>query len=433
MELLTLDSNFQPRHLVENYESLIWAERYAKNGDFEITSSDIAGLSKLLPRESFVTLRDSTVPMIVETHDILRPAREKPVVKITGRSAEVILDRRGSVNQLATTTARIPWYVEAATPSDAAYLAMRTVLGGPPKYQAGVEGPVLPLTLPAVSILDAIPELDLILPADYTHIMDSSTWVSTTNYSVGAKVRYAGSIWRANTANVGVMPSSSPGSPWVKITDWRAHEIKPQLLYDTVLELIASNHHGIKAVRPLDNTPQFGIEIYNGANLTGEGPTGDPANVVAINIRLDQLDSARYLLSAVGSANIAYVYGLYSGSGSAAEIVHKNSYAAPEDEPAGLARRVIPVDLTSDSQSSNSDFRKSRGLVELYDRNVTALFNGEVANQIAVGYNKDYFLGDIIKIIGDYNLTQNARVVEFVRSEDASGEKAYPTFEAVDE
>jgi hypothetical protein len=30
MELMTLDSNFQPNNLVERYGSLIWTERYSR-------------------------------------------------------------------------------------------------------------------------------------------------------------------------------------------------------------------------------------------------------------------------------------------------------------------------------------------------------------------------------------------------------------------
>lgn len=97
----------------------------------------------------------------------------------------------------------------------------------------------------------------------------------------------------------------------------------------------------------------------------------------------------------------------------------------------GLSRRVLLLDAVSDTSVSTADARNSRGLIELYQNNPTALFDGEVAQQVANGYNRDYFLGDIIKLNGEYGLSEIVRVSEFIRSADGSGEKAYPTFETV--
>ena len=126
--------------------------------------------------------------------------------------------------------------------------------------------------------------------------------------------------------------------------------------------------------------------------------------------------------------NVGYIYGP-----NGATLVLKNVVDANHPEPSGLDRRVLIVDETSDETLNSSSIRQSRGLIELYKFNPTALFDGEIASQIAAGYNRDYFLGDILLLVGEYGLSERARVTEFIRSSDSSGETAYPTLEAIGE
>lgn len=369
MQLVTLDSLFQEKSIVDGYNSLIWSERYGPNGDFELKSNNVQAAITALPKESYVSLRDSTVPMVVEDHLIEHPKNDAPVVTITGRSFETVLERRASINALPGPNAAgivYSWMMGAAKESDAAYKAMRVVLGDFPRYKNG--SLVLDVLNPAVDPADAIPEIDLTLPADYSTL--------TTNQ----------------------------------------YEIAVQDLYTTVQGLIQANYHGIKSVRPKPGGSKVGIEIYNGA---------DRSATVRFYARFDQFDTAKYLLSNRGSTNVGYVFG-NNGAGQV--------YKVTGPSPSGLARRVLVVDDSGDdltSSPSSVDIRKTRGLIELYKYNATALFDGEVAQQVADGYNKTYFLGDILQLVGEYGLYENVRVTEFIRTSDNTGEKAYPTFEAV--
>lgn len=432
MELMTLDSSFQPNNLVENYESLIWTERYSSYGDFEVTSGDVRTMLNLLPRESYVGLRESTVPMIVENHKITKGPRQAPMISVTGRSFETVLERRASVRTPLTTGtagALFPWNIVAVSESDAAFRAMRTVLGDSAQSEGGLV--VLPLLAPAVSVNDEIPEITLTIPFDY----DTAAWSSTIVYNQGDIVGSGTVIYQATSLtspiNLNKPPATEP-TYWTSVSTghsgtWgtgKVIEIPRKDLYSTVIELLTTNRHGMKAVRPTASGTKVGVEIYNGANLTGEGPGSDPNFVVVFDARFDQFDNATYLLSQQGSTNFAYVY---TTSGS--EGVKKNE---PAPEPFGLARRVLLVDAMGDDTLATTEGRKSRGLVELYQFNATALVDGEVSEQVAAGFNKTYFLGDILKLVAEYGLTRNVRVAEFIRTSDATGEKAYPAFEAVD-
>lgn len=371
-----MDSSFHPVKMVEKYESLIWTERYSTAGDFVLTTPNIEATLNLMPLDTTVTIRESTVPMVVEVHKLVKPTRGVPKLEVRGRSCETWLDRRSSLivpldSDYTAETQPIAQSLAGDKASDVAYKAIRAVIGD-------IDRGVLTALSPAVSALDAFLRADssnmvnLPLPADY--VAATGTW---TNFEIP----------RGN-------------------------------LYDVVLNLIAQNHHGIKSVRPA--TPgdtQIDIEIYNGADLT---------ETVVFDAKFDQFDDATYLLSKLGSANIAYLFGP-----TVAERIRKSDDGVTP-EVYGLDRRVIFVDQLGNTALNTPELRKNSALIDLYNANVTALFDGQVSYGVATGYNSKYFLGDIVKLSGEYGLSENVRITEFIRAEEPSGEKAYPTFEVVE-
>lgn len=392
MDLVRLDDNYLPEALVEKYSSLVWNERYEKNGEFVLTSNNIQAMVNALPLESVVSLMDSTVPMVVESWTIEKKLDSAPQITVNGRTFETVLERRASVMQSPLTvppTSLAAWTITAKKPSDAAYKAMRVVLG-----DIGRSAISLTALSPAVAPEDAF------LRADHSRIIDLTPPVD----------------YDTTTPNTYTIPAGD--------------------LYSTIIGLISTNHHGIKSTRPLPGSNFISIEIYNGANLTGEGTTGDPNNVVSFDARFDQFDDSTYLLTEQASTNVAYVYGPGTN---ASDVVYKNKDSGGTPiNPSGLDRRVLFLNLTEDntvpsgSTTQAITARQNRGLIELYNHNKTALFDGAISTQIASDYNKKYFLGDIIRLNGEYGLHQNVRIAEFIRSSDSTGEKAYPTFETVD-
>jgi hypothetical protein len=360
MELLTLDSDYQPAELVERYASLLWTERYSTTGDFQLVTTDVERMLKLLPLESCVTVRDSTVPMVVEVHKLQKGKDGAPKLTVTGRSFDSVLERRAAVKFETPSGARVEWIETRAKASDAAYQAIRQTIGD-------VYRPPLLTQLPMNSVNDMLSMVDLPLPADY---------------------------------------EDAPATTYT-------YEVKPGNLYSVAMELLSTNHHGLKAVRPVPGQNKIALEIYNGADLT---------NLVVFDARFDQFEDSTYLLSYAGSGNWAYV-----SSKTGSQTVNKTQAAEPTD----LARRVLYVDVSSDESADSEDARRTRGLIELYNYNVTAMFDGKLADQLIDGFNKDYFLGDIIRLDGEYGLSENVRVSEFIRSDDNTGSKAYPTFEVV--
>ena len=94
MDILVLDQSYSAIANIDEYKSFIWTDRYSKAGDFQL---DISVSSKYLPflvLENYLTIKDSEKIMIIEDISIDSDETEGNYAKITGRSAESILDRR---------------------------------------------------------------------------------------------------------------------------------------------------------------------------------------------------------------------------------------------------------------------------------------------------------------------------------------------------
>lgn len=362
MELAVLNDQFRPKRLVEDHTSLVWAERYSAASDFQRDSEDIGGTLQKLPLytvvggvqvPTVVSLRDSDVPMIVETHKITKPLNGPPKIVTTGRSFETVLDRRTTIKSPLGTAKIQPWTSSQKTAVDAAYEALNRIV-----------------TLGEANLADQIPEIDIkppIRPAGYN---DSALPV-------------------------------------------RNIQVDPGELYSWVLGQIQTENYALRAVRPKDlSTSKVSIEIYTGTDRTTE---------IVFDARFDQFDNAEYLLSQAAWKNTSQV----GGATDSVEVTDGNTYT-------GLNRRVSYFDgsqiTTGLTGSTLDDAMTNLGKVDLAKQLETALFMGEVSRQMGSLYGKDYFLGDIVKLTGNYGLSQFVRISEFIRSEDNTGEKAYPTF-----
>lgn len=190
--------------------------------------------------------------------------------------------------------------------------------------------------------------------------------------------------------------------------------VEPKKLYSWMLETLELNKYALRSELTASNT-QIAVIIYKGT---------DRSNSVVFNVALDQFEDATYLLSLLGSENV-----MITATKNGMEFSTLGAITS------GLARRVDFQDLASEITlpvgTDLTNLTTNTGKVALADRLPVALFSGGVASSISEGYNRDYFLGDIVTLQGEYGLSQKARVTEFVRTHDTTGIKAYPTFEAV--
>lgn len=366
MDLITLDDNAQGKKLIENYDSLIWTERFNTVGDFQITTGRVDEFLNLLPRNTLVSLRESTHTMVVETHQIDRKKNSPQLLTIKGRSYESILDRRVAIPSMTASTGNANWNVAAKIPSDIAYYIIVKIC---------VDG--------MLDVADIFPasKVQFPTPADYL-----SSSGPTKNFDVPRGQLLSTVLGFLQTESEADL-TTTPATPAVV-------------------------PHGIRAVRPNAAGTAVGIQIYTGTDKTG---------TVYFDATRDLLDDGTYLFSDVGSANAAY------GIGDAlAAKMHEGA-----SDPTGLERRVILVDASTSGLTSIEPIRAQMSQ-SLSEAHITAMFDGSINQDLSPYlYGVDYNLGDVVKVVGDYGLDSIARVTEYIRSEDNTGTKAYPTLSTI--
>lgn len=195
-------------------------------------------------------------------------------------------------------------------------------------------------------------------------------------------------------------------------------------LYDALLNLLAIDNLGIKLVRPGPwspltpaGSPNLGIIIHKGV---------DRSQSIVFSYDTGEVETADYLWSNKKLKNAALVSGKWVET---AVIPPQLRYF----------RRWMFVNATDIDQDLNAapvgaalttivNSMQQRGKEALASQKEIALAKADVAKQSTHAvYRKDYNVGDLITIDGDYNEVSVMRVNEYVEIEDETGESGYPT------
>lgn len=109
MEVYILDSLLRRIEVVDKFESFIWTERFASFGDFEL---DI--ISTRESREQFtsgtqIATNESYRVMVVESVEKITDSESRQLLKVKGRSLEIILMDRVAKNTLTDLTVAPTW------------------------------------------------------------------------------------------------------------------------------------------------------------------------------------------------------------------------------------------------------------------------------------------------------------------------------------
>lgn len=94
MDLYTLGADYRRQSVVDSYESLIWTERYAEYGDFELVVSADSANRETLPVGTWLAINESQRLMKVRTVDDSLDADGRAMLTIKGLSMEAELEER---------------------------------------------------------------------------------------------------------------------------------------------------------------------------------------------------------------------------------------------------------------------------------------------------------------------------------------------------
>lgn len=94
MQLVVLDTSFSVVQVIDSYDSLIWTERYADYGDFELVLPFLNGVLYYINFDNYLAIKESSTVMVIEQIEIETNIESGNKLKVSGRSLESILDRR---------------------------------------------------------------------------------------------------------------------------------------------------------------------------------------------------------------------------------------------------------------------------------------------------------------------------------------------------
>jgi len=112
MDLYILDDLLRRIDIVDKYESLIWTERWAAFGDFELVTRATWTNQTLLTKGTrlFTTSSEGRV-MVIDTCSIKDDAEGRSMLTVTGKSLEYILEDRVARHSFADLTLAPRWAI----------------------------------------------------------------------------------------------------------------------------------------------------------------------------------------------------------------------------------------------------------------------------------------------------------------------------------
>lgn len=112
MELYTLDNLLRRTEVVDQFESLIWTERFSSAGEFELILPSTPSNRGLFQPGTWLALNESFRCMRVESTEDTRDEENRRILKVTGPSVEyTLLSDRVAFNVKNNLTANPKWVI----------------------------------------------------------------------------------------------------------------------------------------------------------------------------------------------------------------------------------------------------------------------------------------------------------------------------------
>lgn len=411
-ELYLLNEKLQKIMLIENYQSIIWTERYNEPGDFELYTSDIShwmphlkgfissciqpqvgsyGVISGLSSPLFVAKSNTEALMIIEDVKITTDIETGSFLTITGRSLESILDRR----------IVYPGY-------------QSVTLDNPEDVYPGVKSMDL---LPWECISQLVERCQKI------------NWYPQTGYEVDGTP----SEFESRKMYLTMVEPTDERMTNLSYVDKQSYSFDNVLLYDAVKEICDANGYGFYVSAEFVNGKlNFKLYIYMGE---------DKSSSVKFSPKYDNFINSELYVSSrnVYTSACAYIPSLYFPNDRMGEQVYFGHTWAD-----GVELREALIDNHSDfdmsyelgraSQAQKSSF--ALALRQQVRDQLSTMMAGEVTfdGQAETSVNTfklgiDYTLGDLVTVENEFDLSGITQIMSITESFDESnGYQLYPGF-----
>jgi hypothetical protein len=333
---------------INNTTSIMWTERYAEPGEFEIVGQLSTGLREFLPLGTLISHVDTMEVMIVENHEIKEKTSEDPAVIVTGRTLDSFLDHRMIGVTVANGSSLVAEYILAA----------------------------------GLSWNQAVKLIN-------DHLLLNNVIAQTNATGTGTN--------ELRTINRG----SALGA---------------------LLDILAIDDLGIKTIRvntfgfPGGRNTQTILLVHRGVNR---------ANSVIFSWKGGDLETADYLFTDKKRKTAALVVGRYI-------------FVVESSGPTNYDRREMIVDAsdidghlnaapTGSALTTVINKMHTRGRQALAKQNRVTISRADISKLTNYQYRRDFNVGDLVSLDGNFGQIATMRVVEYVEIEDENGESGHPT------
>jgi hypothetical protein len=201
-------------------------------------------------------------------------------------------------------------------------------------------------------------------------------------------------------------------------------------LYDLIKDICNLKGIGFRITLSDDN--EFIFKLY-----VGEDRTFDQLvyPYVEFSPNMENIINSNYLESKKTLKNVTFV------EGEVKEGQARVAVTVPAVEPSGLDRRELYTDARNISRTVDNvemsllNYQKqlaTRGDSELKNTIFTKTFEAAVETTHTFSYGVDFFMGDSVQIVNEYEIESKVRVSELVRSQSITGIDIHPTFVTIE-
>lgn len=354
---------------VSGWDSLMWVERYRDPGEIEIKARLSSGLLEFLPLGTFVTHVDTYEVMVIEDHFIEEEIDEDPLIKITGRSMEVILEQRviGCANDWST------------------------------YWQLYFEYTLASADIPSQAV---------------TMIQDHTQ---------------TGIVDNAGDAFPNILADKTTGLTGTITT---ARAMKRQTLHAAVIDLLAQEDYGIRVIRKhpfISPFPGTGtnsrFRIHKGNDVSKNVRFGTDTGEIEAAEYLNSLRSYRNVAMVSGSVYEVLVEGDARWTGPDPENLDRRVLLVDGKD---IDRDYDDTTTTGERDAMIAKM-VARGQEALGKQVTLEIISVDISKNVDYVYREDYDIGDIVSVYGNHGTSAQMRVMEFVEIEDEEGTSAYPT------
>ncbi|HMS83608.1 MAG TPA: hypothetical protein PKD12_08160 [Nitrospira sp.] len=370
MDLYTLDSSFRKKDVIDEFVSAIWTERFLDAGDLVLSVDATQENRTKLAEGTFVALVGTDQVMLIESQDV-----QNNILKVTGNTLDAFLNSRVVIDS---------------------------------------------------STLDN---------AEYAYTMTPGALME---YLIDNFAAHGGPLG----APLGISNWGYQAIPWlftglVAAGTAQTFSVKRGPLFDAIKEIGNASKTGWKLVpiNVTDASYTLDFSSYVGRNLCSDQSTYP---LVRFSPSLDSLADVKELRSMAGYKTICWA--ISPGFDAASSLAGGSQYtgqalaypgALYEN---GFSRRSMLVEIRDITAANvGNSFATYKSVMDGYARdalannNYTKVVDGEVVPQSEFKYGVDYFLGDLLELQDQYDFIQKATVTEYIRTQDASGYREYPT------